>query len=165
MIHFCSSPNRHERQPSAITLVVSLLALILAGCAGGRHYHAIPAEGPPPTPRYLQLEREAQVATLHFPVGVYSLNAEDDVGYYYAAPQKIAEHTSIGSHLREGGIYVNKQNPSKLRGYVYWGGVRTHVGNLSRVKHEFRSGSEQPEPEDLTTNEPAFEPATAGRHQ
>ena len=135
--------------------VFASMALVLGGC-GGRNYHPIPAEGPPPTPRYLQIQRGAHVATLHFPAGTYSLQAADDDGYYYAAPAKIAEHTSIGSHLREGGIYVNTRNPDRLRGYVIWGGVRTHVGNLSRVKHEFRGGIEQTEPGDMPTNEPEY---------
>lgn len=154
MIHLCPSLKRHDRQPPVTSFVVSLLALTFASCAGGRGYHPIPAEGPPPTPRYLQIEREVQVATLHFPVGVYSLKAEDDVGYYYAAPRKIAEHTAIGSQFRDGGIYVNKRDPSRLRGYVYLAGALTHVGNLSKVKHEFREGSEQYQPEELSTNEP-----------
>lgn len=126
---------RVQRRTAFINVFI---ALLLTSCAGSRHYHSIPAEGPPATPRYLELERDVKVATLHFPAGLYSLHAADDVGYYYAAPRKIAEHTSIGSKLREGGIYVNKRNPRKLRGYVIWGGARTHVGNLSRAKHEFR---------------------------
>ena len=115
-----------------------IVALLLISCAGSRHYHPIPAEGPPSTARYLELEREASASTLHFPAGLYSLHAEDDVGYYYAAPQKIAQHTATGLRWREGGIYVNKRDPRKLRGYVILAGARTHVGNLSRVKHEFR---------------------------
>src|ERR1051325_2977327 len=122
--------SRSERQIAHRGLhafiILCMAACILAGCVGGRNYHSIPAEGPARTAGYLQLESEAQVATLHFPMGTYSLQAEDNIGYYYAAPQKIAEHTAAGSHLREGGIYVNKRNPNKLRGYVMWGGVRTH---------------------------------------
>lgn len=122
-----------------IRLVVTLIvALFLAGCAGSRHYHSIPAEGPPSAPRYLELRSGASVATLHFPAGLYSLSAADDVGYYYAAPQKIVQRTAAGSTSRNGGIYVNKRDPRKLRGYVIWGGARTHIGNLSRVRHEFR---------------------------
>ncbi|MEP7015135.1 MAG: hypothetical protein ABI925_06825 [Verrucomicrobiota bacterium] len=120
------------------TLVALLFAFGTLGCAGSRHYHAIPAEGPPSVPRYLEIEKEASVATLHFPVGTYSLQAADDVGYYYAAPRKIAQHTAAGSRFRDGGIYVNKRDLRRLRGYIYLSGARTHVGNLSRVKHEFR---------------------------
>jgi hypothetical protein len=115
-----------------------LVVLGLTGCAGSRHYHAVPAEGPPGAPRFLEIQKEVSVATMHFPPGEYSLNAEDDAGYYYSAPRKIMEHTAIGSRPHAGGVYVNKRNPQKMRGYVYWAGARTHLGNLSRVKHEFR---------------------------
>lgn len=129
---------------SALLLCLTLPTLL--SCVGGRNYHPIPAEGPVRTARYLQLDHDAQIATLHFPAGTYSLEAEDNIGYYYAAPRKISEHTALGSHLREGGVYVNKRNPKKLRGYVMWGGVRTHVGNLSHVKHEFGEGTEEISP-------------------
>lgn len=120
------------------TLVNVLIAVVLTSCAGSRHYHSIPAEGPPSTPRYLEIQKEVSASTLHFPPGVYSLSAADDVGYYYSAPRKITQHTAAGSRSRDGGIYVNKRDPRKLRGYVILAGARTHVGNLSRVKHEFR---------------------------
>jgi hypothetical protein len=38
---------------------------------------------------------------------------------------------------REGGVFVSKRNPKKLRGYVFWTGALTHVGNFSRKKHQF----------------------------
>ena len=123
--------------------VVFLLALLLASCAGGRNYHAIPAEGPSSVPKYLELERSVHVATLHFPTGTYSLRAADDNGYYYAAPRPVMEHTSIGSRSHRGGIYVNKRDPQKLRGYVYWGGALTHIGNFSKARHEFHGGGEE----------------------
>ena len=75
---------------------------------------------------------------MHFPAGTYSLSAEDKKGYYYRAPRKVAEHSSGTSIWHDGGIYVSKRNPGKLRGYVYWGGALTHLGNLSRAKYEFR---------------------------
>jgi len=109
---------------------------LLSSCAGGRHLHAIPAEGPPPAPRYLELDSEVHVATLHFPAGVYTLNAVDKIGYYYGAPRKIAEHIGAGSAWHNGGIFVSKRNPAKLRGYVYRAGALTHVGNFPHAKHE-----------------------------
>jgi len=57
------------------------------------------------------------------------------------APRKIAEHFGGGSLWPEGGIFVSKRDPQKLRGYVYRAGAITHVGNFSGVKHAFR---EQP---------------------
>jgi hypothetical protein len=66
------------------------------------------------------------------------LDSVDKIGYYYRAPGKIAEHLSSGSVWREGGIFVSKRNPQKLRGYVFRAGTITHVGNFSRAKHRFR---------------------------
>ena len=70
---------------------------------------------------------------LHFPAGVYTLDAADKIGYYYRAPRQIRE----GAILRDGGIFVSKRNPNKLRGYVWRAGAITHVGNLSGVRHRF----------------------------
>jgi len=85
-----------------------------------------------------EIYSELHAATLHFPAGVYTLNAVDKIGYYYRAPRKIAEHVGGGSLWRGGGIFVSKRNPQKLRGYVYRAGTITHVGNFSGVKHTFR---------------------------
>jgi len=120
------------------SIMAGVIVGFLASCAGSRHYHALPAEGPRPAARYLELNRPVHVATLHFPAGVYSLQAADDAGYYYAAPRSIVQHTAAGSVFRKGGIYVNKRDPRKLRGYVYWGGALTHIGNFPRAQHEFR---------------------------
>jgi hypothetical protein len=97
-----------------------------------------PSEGPP-TRRYLQLYSEKQIATLHFPAGIYTLNAVDKIGYYYRAPRKVRE----GYAWRDGGIFVSKRDPEKLRGYIFRAGTITHVGNLSRVQHRF-SGDDIP---------------------
>jgi hypothetical protein len=119
-------------------LLTILLVFLLFGCAGSSHPRLItPSEGPS-SPRYLEIYSERRVATLHFPAGVYTLNAVDKIGYYYRAPGKIAEHFGGGSFWREGGIFVSKRNPQKLRGYVFRAGTVTHVGNFSGVKHRFR---------------------------
>jgi hypothetical protein len=105
----------------------------LFACAGSPHPRLIsPSEGPP-TRRYLELYSEKQIATLHFPAGVYTLSAIDKIGYYYRAPRKVRE----GYAWRDGGIFVSKRDPEKLRGYIYRAGTVTHVGNLSQVKHRF----------------------------
>src|SRR4051812_7728457 len=97
--------------------------LSLLGCAGSSHPRLVtPSEGPGGTPRYLQPYREKQIATLHFPAGIYTLNAADKIGYYYRAPRRIGEHAGGGSMGREGGIFVSKRDPNKLRGYVWRGG-------------------------------------------
>jgi hypothetical protein len=126
-------------QPRNLCSIFLLLTsyFLIVGCAGSSHPRLIsPSEGPPAR-RYLELEREKQVATLHFPAGVYTLDAVDKIGYYYRAPRKIAEHIGGGSVGRDGGIFVSKHNPNKLRGYVFRAGTITHVGNLSGVTHRF----------------------------
>src|SRR2546425_7314653 len=114
-----------------------LLSILLSGCAGSSHPRLVsPSEGPI-APRYLELYSAKQVATLHFPAGVYTLTAADKIGYYYRAPRKIAEHAGAGSLGREGGIFVSKRHPEKLRGYVFRAGTITHIGNFSGAKHQF----------------------------
>ena len=118
--------------------MVVFVALLFASCLGSRNYQDIPAEGPPPTAQYLKIESEISVATLHFPVGVYTLSASDSTGYYYRAPQKIIQHVAGGWVPHQGGIYVRKDNRGNLRGYVFMSGALTHVGNFSNVEHQFR---------------------------
>src|ERR1700704_1147900 len=120
---------------STSLFLLSTLAFLLSSCAGSSHPRAItPSEGPI-SPQYLEIYSELHAATLHFPAGVYILNAVDKIGYYYRAPRKIGEHAGGGSIGREGGIFVSKSDPNKLRGYVFRAGTITHVGNLSRTKH------------------------------
>src|SRR5437667_11967986 len=108
-----------------------LLSILLSSCVGSSHPRLIsPSEGPA-SPQYLEIYSELHAATLHFPAGVYTLNAVDKIGYYYRAPRKIAEHAGGGSLWREGGIFVSKRNPQRLRGYVFRAGTITHVGNFS----------------------------------
>jgi hypothetical protein len=115
--------------------ILAVASLLLTSCAN-QHFR-VPAEGPPSdAPGYVELLSETQVATLHFPPGPYSFYAVDDMGYYYRAPRKILEHTGGGSVPCNGGIFVSKRDPRKLRGYVYLAGALTHVGNLSRARHE-----------------------------
>ena len=125
------------RLVSRLTFHISLLtcSFSIFACAGSSHPRLItPSEGPT-APRYLELYREKQVAMLHFPAGVYTLSAVDKIGYYYRAPAKVGEHLSGRSVGREGGIFVSKRNPRKLRGYIWRAGAITHVGNFSHVKH------------------------------
>jgi hypothetical protein len=122
---------------SAFLILTS--SFLLFACAGSSHPRLVtPSEGPI-APRYLEIYSEKQVATLHFPAGVYALNAVDKIGYYYRAPRKIAERIGGGAVGREGGIFVSKRDPQKLRGYVYRAGTITHVGNFSRTKHRLFS--------------------------
>lgn len=123
-----------KRKFRSLYFLILTSYFLLSSCAGSSHPQPIsPSEGPPAR-RYLELYREKQVATLHFPAGVYTLSAADKIGYYYRAPRRILEQGSIG---REGGIFVSKRDPNKLRGYIYRAGAITHVGNFSRAKYRF----------------------------
>lgn len=130
-----SDEIRQRMLKSIQIFLLSTSYLLLCSCAGSSHPRLVtPSEGPI-APRYLELYSAKQVATLHFPAGVYTLSAVDKIGYYYRAPRKIGEHAGAGSLGREGGIFVSKRDPQKLRGYVYRAGTITHVGNFSRTKH------------------------------
>src|SRR5205809_7564550 len=123
---------------STSLFLLSTLPFLLSSCAGSSRPRLVtPSEGPI-SPRYLEIYSEPHAATLHFPAGVYTLNAVDKIGYYYRAPRKVAERIGSGSLWREGGIFVSKRNPQKLRGYVYRAGTIAHVGNFSGAKHRFR---------------------------
>ena len=134
-----SDEIRSKRVLKSIRIfLLSTSYFLLSGCAGSSHPRLItPSEGPTSL-RYLEIYSEQRAATLHFPAGVYTLNAADKIGYYYRAPGKIAERTGSGSLWRDGGIFVSKRNPQKLRGYVFRAGTITQVGNFSRAKHLFR---------------------------
>ncbi len=122
----------------SLKFLACLGALLFASCLGSRQFQMIPAEGPPPTAQYLEVESETAAATLHFPAGLYTLYATDSTGYYYRAPRKIIQHTGGGSVAHDGGVYVRKTNPNNLRGYFFMAGALTHVGNFSNVAHQFR---------------------------
>jgi hypothetical protein len=124
-------------QPRGCFIFYLLVCTSLCSCAN--HHFRIPAEGAPTgSPHYVELLREKQVATLHFPAGWYSFYAVDDAGTYYRSLRPIIQHTGGGSVRHNGGLYVTKQNPPKLRGYVFYAGKLTHIGDLSRVPHVFR---------------------------
>jgi hypothetical protein len=120
------------------TVTGLVVTLLLASCGGSHHFRATNAAETASTPPYLELRSERSVATLHFPRGVYVLDAVDDKGYYYRAPRKIVQHSFSGGLQYDGGIFVAKRDQGKLRGYVILPSGLTHVGNLSRADHEFR---------------------------
>jgi hypothetical protein len=126
-----------RRPPLRFSGICSLLvSLSLVGCAN--HHFRTATESPAGAPRSVELLKEKQVATLHFPAGTYPFYASDDKGYYYSSPRPVFEHTGIGSVPRDGGIFVNRRNSKKLRGYIYLAGDLTHIGDLSRTPHRFR---------------------------
>ncbi len=118
-------------------LLPTFIFLLCTSCAN--HHFRVATEAPSANvPRYLELESAVQLATLHFPAGPYVFYAADDAGYYYRAPRQLVQHTGGASVMRNGGIYVSKRNANKLRGYVMMPGGLTHVGDLSKSRHEFR---------------------------
>ena len=120
------------------TFATLLAALLLTGCGGTDRRQPINPARTTSTPPYLELRSKTSAGTLHFPAGVYVLDSEDPKGYYYRAPRKIVQRSFSGGLGRDGGIFVSKQDPRRLRGYVIMPGGLTHVGNLSRADYEFR---------------------------
>ncbi|MFL6515405.1 MAG: hypothetical protein ACJ8M1_10320 [Chthoniobacterales bacterium] len=120
--------------PSRLCYIILFLSTFLCSCANP-HFRLAADAPPPAAPRAVDLQREKQVANLHFPRGLYSFYAVDDNGFYYRAPRPVLQHVSGRTVSRDGGIFVEKRNPQKLRGYIFLAGALTHVGNLSRTPH------------------------------
>src|SRR5437016_12909978 len=91
----------------AITALV--VGLLLTSCGGGHHFHTTTRAETTSTPPYLELRSEHAVGTLHFPRGIYVLDAVDDKGYYYRAPRRIVQHSFSGTLSHNGGIFVSKR--------------------------------------------------------
>jgi hypothetical protein len=121
------------------SVTATLAFLLFSSCTGGRHFEVV-AEGPPHNaPQYVVVTKEPQVATLHFPTGIYRFYAVDDSGFYYRAPDQVLEHTSGSSIPLKGGVYVSKRQPAVVRPFVYRAGALTHVGKLKRGTYEFQN--------------------------
>jgi hypothetical protein len=127
-----------DQRPAARALACIAVALLLPGCVADRTYRPIPPGEGPNAPRYAVLREEPSISTFHFPRGVYSLEAEDHRGYYYRAPRQVMKHAFAGAMPYDGGIFVRKDRPKKVRAYVVWAGGRTKIGDLSRADLEFR---------------------------
>ena len=119
-------------------IVISLFAFLPASCASERNYRPIPPGEGPAVPRYAELNEDRSIATVHFPHGLYTLEAEDDDGYYYRSPRPLTKHAFAGLQPYDGGIYLRKAKRAVLRGYVVWAGGRTKIGNLTRAGIKFR---------------------------
>ncbi len=120
-----------------LMVTIVFTASVLTSCGGTDRRHAVnPASTA--SPPFIELRTQAAAATIHFPPGLYSLETEDNNGYYYRAPGKVYERTFRGRLPHDGGIFVSKRNQRKLRGYVMMPGGLTHVGNLSRADYQFR---------------------------
>src|SRR3954469_15882480 len=128
-------PKRVRGLFLAITVLV--VAALFSSCGGTDRRHAVnPATTA--SPPFIELRTETHAGTIHFPPGLYSLETEDNHGYYYRAPRKVYERSFYGRVPHDGGIFVSKSNQRKLRGYVMMPGGITHVGNLSGADYQFR---------------------------
>ncbi len=96
------------------TVSTSAFLRTCASCTGGKHFQVV-AEGPPASvPKYVVVTTAPQIATLHFPSGVYRFYAKDDNGYYYRAPGPILEHVA-GTPLPRKGWRLRSQPASAGR--------------------------------------------------
>ena len=86
----------------------------------------------------LVLQERTSRGTIHYPEGVYTFESEDSSGYYYRAPRSVRQHSFGGSYPHEGGIFVLKRDPQRIRGYIVLGNERRKLGNLSDAPHEFQ---------------------------
>ena len=114
-------------------LSVAVAAVLLGGCASSKPVRQFASP-----PQVLELQEAASRGTIHFPEGTYTFESEDDSGYYYRAPRSVRQHSFGGSYPYEGGIFVLKRDPQRIRGYIVMGNERRKLGNLSDARHEFR---------------------------
>ena len=117
-------------------LAIVLVAFLFVNCGGTDRRQ--PVSFSTSAPRFIELLSNTSAGTIHFPRGLYSLETQDQNGYYYRAPIKLYQHSFGGSYGHDGGIFVSKRDQRKLRGYVMMPGGLTHVGNLSQANYQFR---------------------------
>ena len=122
-----------------VIISVTCLSILFAGCAGNLRPPSAGPDAMASMPHFLEVNATPRATTLHFPSGTYSLGAADRIGYYYRAPRPVLQQTGDGLFPREGGIFVSKRDPRKLRGYVFLAGGVTHVGNFSGLPHQFHN--------------------------
>lgn len=118
-------------------IATALIALLFAGCGGTDRRRAV-TSSTTTVPPLIELRSSVSASTVHFPAGLYSLESQDQHGYYYRAPGKIYQHSFGGGYGHAGGIFVSKRNQRKLRGYIMMPGGPTHVGDLSRADYQYR---------------------------
>jgi hypothetical protein len=114
-----------------VALLIVLLAL--AACAGDRTLHRVGITEQDGAPTQLQLARSRSLGTLHFPAGTYVRYAADRTGWYYQAPRKIIQHSWGGSVGYSGGLFIDRRDPNKTRGYIVWDAGLTKVGTVPEV--------------------------------
>src|SRR3954447_22395364 len=94
-------------------LSAAIFVALVFECSCTHDQLRVPAEGPPLTAaRSVQLFSEKQVATLHFPAGIYPFYAEDNKGFYYGSPQPVIQQGARRSQSHHGGIFVSRKDPN-----------------------------------------------------
>jgi hypothetical protein len=121
-----------------LTALLGAIALAFSSCGGTDRRHPVNAASTTAA-RFVELRSDTSAGTIHFLRGLYSLDTEDGKGYYYRAPGKVYQRSFSGRYPYDGGIFVSKRNPRKLRGYVIMPGGITLVGNLSGSDYELRN--------------------------
>jgi hypothetical protein len=116
-----------------------LFAYVLTGCGGTDRRRPVNPATTTTVARFIELRSDTSAGTIHFLRGLYSLESEDQNGYYYRAPLKVYERSFAGRIAHDGGIFVSRRNLRKLRGYVIMPYGATHVGNLSGADYQFRN--------------------------
>jgi hypothetical protein len=120
-----SVPNRPR------VCLVALAVFALCSCAT-RPQFSRTAPG-----AYLELDSSPAVATVHFPRGTYVLESSDSTGFYYRAPRSLVKHSFAGPQPYDGGVFVTRRQPPRVRGYIIWAAGLTKIGDLTRQPHTF----------------------------
>jgi hypothetical protein len=127
------------KSPRVVTgAFLIFFALVLAGCGGTDRRRPVNPSAATTIARFIELRSDTSAGTIHFLRGVYSLESEDQHGYYYRAQMRVYERSFAGRIPHDGGIFVSRRNPRKLRGYVVMPYGVTLVGNLSGADYQFR---------------------------
>lgn len=114
-------------------LLIVAVALLLGGCSSGKQVRQFDSP-----PQFLELQESPSRGTIHYPEGTYTFESEDASGYYYRAPRSVRQHSFGGSYPHEGGIFVLRRDPERIRGYIVLGNERRKLANLSDTRYEFR---------------------------
>ena len=123
----------------ALGILAGMIVLLLTGCGGTDRRHPVTPAASRSVAPFIELHSDTSANTIHFPRGLYTLDSEDQNGYYYRAPGKVYQRSFGGGVKYDGGIFVSKRNQRKLRGYVIMPAGLTHVGNLSGADYQFRN--------------------------
>src|SRR4051812_8760588 len=82
--------SRHElafmrrlRSGLASGILMCLVAFLCSSCGGTDRRHPVNSAASRTAAPFIAMRSDASASTVHFPRGLYSLDAEDQNGYYY----------------------------------------------------------------------------------